>query len=282
MHSLRSMNGPSALIEWVMSAQRMDTSGCIPTPSRLTWQACGLKGTLLCPATTRRVGSNKARIGPFHPPFQPTSCDKRPQERSPLARCAIPWSLHIGLSDVGCRRGFRHRQQGTIQTPRPSSAHLMHHSAALADHAVEKGLHLLVSRPLLGRFLDALRKILRRKGPSRSRGQAFLQHLLSGTLRRFGREDRRRSRDRHRHCGWSRGWAGRVELVFRQECPDLAHHFEVRHELSLQFRQGIGSEIRRSHGEKDVHFSQKGKWKSISPFAPGMAPREKIRQQSRA
>jgi hypothetical protein len=48
-----------------------------------------------------------------------------------------------------------------------------------------------------------------------------------------------------------------------QQCPYLAHHVEVRHELGLQFRQSIGSEVRRSHDEKDVYFRRNGKWKAI-------------------
>ena len=108
MHSLRSMNGQSAVTEWVMLAQRMDTSGCIPTPFRLTWQACELNGTALCPATDHRVGSNKApnnRIGRIVGPtlgagmphirvsssastITPASMSRRLE---PVHRCLGPW-----------------------------------------------------------------------------------------------------------------------------------------------------------------------------------------------
>jgi hypothetical protein len=40
-----------------------------------------------------------------------------------------------------------------------------------------------------------LGEILRRKGPTRRRREAFLQHLLPRTLRRSGREDGPRGRN---------------------------------------------------------------------------------------
>jgi hypothetical protein len=86
--------------------------------------------------------------GPFLAPQAGQECPEyrapRPLDRPLLAQCAVACSLYIGLFAPRCRRRFRHGQQGSIQTPRPSSPHLMHHRAPLADHATEKRLHLLV------------------------------------------------------------------------------------------------------------------------------------------
>ena len=208
--------------------------------------------------------------GPCLAPHAGQECPEyrapRPLNRPLLARCAVAWSLTVGLFAPRCRGRFRHGQQGTIQTPRSPAPHLMHHRVALADHATEKRLQFLVPRPLLRRFLDALREILRRKGASRRRREAFLQHLLARTLRRSRREDRLRSQNHRRSRHRSRGRGDTPELMFLQQRPHLAHHFEVRQKLGLQFRQSIGSEVRRSHGEKDVHFGRNGKWKAIQPL----------------
>jgi hypothetical protein len=77
--------------------------------------------------------------GPFLAPQAGQECPEyeslHPLQRSLLAQRHLTCSQPIGFLDLRYRRGFGHRQQGTIQIARPSSPHLMHHGVALSDHA---------------------------------------------------------------------------------------------------------------------------------------------------